>query len=379
MCTPSPATAPAIRSSTRTAGRPVSPAVWDATHDGRTAVRGSASSYVDIDVGAVARHTIGTQAQQRCLWNAVTSEYDGNCVLSGGRSRNTIGLPCGPSGFDETGQSCRQELVVPRTYEFTLGAEREITQGVALSLDFVHRQFNNQYEINETNRVWNPGGTGLESVGAYRNGRPETISDLGTPDEARRRYDGVTFGVTKREGRFKVNLSYTWSNLEGTVANNANNPWGDIRSRDVFLYGALPDDQRHAIKASLAYQATRWLSFGSRTFYTSGFPYDRLFRNAETNTFDVYRATRGINPGTNINDPGDDRDLRLPDRLEVNLQTRVNLLPLLGRQLDFYVDVLNLLALRTATGLATNDGQDFGVARTWMPPFRIRLGLNFRY
>ena len=193
----------------------------------------------------------------------------------------------------------------------------------------------------------------------------------------------MSFGLTKREGRFKANVSYTWSKLHGTVANQGGNysvnPWGDIPSRDIFLDGYLPDDHRHAIKAALTYQASRWLSFGTRTNYTSGFPYDRLFRNAETSTFDVYRATRGINPGANLNDPGDDRDLRLPDQMEVNVQTRVNLLPLIGRRLDLYVDVLNLLALRTATGYATNDGQDFGIARTWMAPFRIRLGMNFRY
>src|SRR5205814_9314206 len=74
--------------------------VWDATHDRRTALRGSLSNYVDLDVGAVARHTIGTQAQQRCLWNPATNNYDLNCVFSGGQSKNTIGSPCGPSGLD---------------------------------------------------------------------------------------------------------------------------------------------------------------------------------------------------------------------------------------------------------------------------------------
>jgi hypothetical protein len=353
--------------------------VWDATHDGRTAIRGSASSYVDLDIGAVARHTIGTQAQQRCLYNAATDTYDRDCVISGGNSRNTIGLPCGPLGFDQTGQSCKTALKVPRTLELTLGGEREVAAGLALSLDLVHRQYDNQYEINETNRVWDTGGTRLSQVGGYRNGRPETILDLGTPEGAYRRYDGVTLGLTKREGRFKARVSYTWSKLVGTVSGNSNNLWGDIQGRDIFLDGPLPDDHRHAIKGSLGYQATPWLSFGSRTTYTSGFPYDRLFRNPETAAYDVYRATRGVNPGTNINDPYDDRDLRLPDQLEVNVQTRINLLPFIGRQLDFYVDVLNMLALRTATSVATNDGQDFGVQRGWMDPFRIRLGLNFRY
>jgi hypothetical protein len=354
-------------------------AVWDATHDGRTALRASGSTYVDADVGQVARHALGSQTQQRCRWNATSQAYDSGCVYSGGLSPNTIGKPCGPSGIDATGQDCTQSLSIPRTWEFTAGAEREILQGVALSLDFVHRTFNNQYEINETNRIWNGSGTALDGGGGYRSGRAETILDLETPDGASRHYDGITLGLTKREGRLKSRLSYTWAKLAGTVQGSASNPYGDIPGRDIFLDGYLPDDHRHEVKATVSFQATQWLSFGTRTIYTSGQPYDRLFRNDETTSYEVYRATRGINPGTNVNDPADDRALRLPDQLEVNVQTRVNLLPLIGKRLDFYVDVLNVLGLRTATALGTSDGTDFGVERSWMDPFRIRLGLNYRY
>ena len=98
------------------------------------------------------------------------------------------------------------------------------------------------------------------------------------------------------------------------------------------VIGSSASDDWNAIDPNIVLDETGqpWLSFGSRTTYTSGFPYDRVFRNSETAAYDVYRATRGINPGTNINDPYDDRDLRLPDQLEVNVQGRVNLLPLLG-------------------------------------------------
>src|SRR6185436_8956924 len=126
-------------------------AIWDPTHDGRTAFRGSVSTYVDLDVGAIARHSLGGQAQQRCRWNPATNAYDTGCVFSGGLSTNTIGKPCGPSGIDETGQDCQQKLQLPRTYEVTGGAEREIFEGIALSLDFVHRSYTHQYEVNETN------------------------------------------------------------------------------------------------------------------------------------------------------------------------------------------------------------------------------------
>ena len=357
--------------------------IWDATHDGRTALRSSLSSYVDLDVGSIARHTIGGQTSRRCLWNADANggegAFDRECVYSGGATRNTIGLPCGPTGVDALGQSCRQELKVPRTLEVTAGAEREVITGIAVSLDFVHRKFNNQYEVNETNRIWTETGNRLYTFGGYRNGRPETVNDLGTPDGAQRQYDGATIGVNKREGRVKANLTYTLAYLTGTVFNGFNNAWGDIPPRDVFLDGYLPDDHRHEIKATVAYQATPWLSFGSRTIYLSGQPYDRLFRNDVTSGFEVYRSERGYTPGANINDPADDRQLRLPDQMEVNVQARINMLPLIGQQLDFYVDVLNALALRTPTGLGTNDGQNAGIPTGFMDPFRVRLGLNYRY
>ncbi len=87
--------------------------------------------------------------------------FDRECVYSGGDTRNTIGLPCGPTGVDEQGRPCQQKLQVPRTLEVTAGGEREVVTGIALSLDFVHRKFNNQYEVNETNRIWTATGNRL--------------------------------------------------------------------------------------------------------------------------------------------------------------------------------------------------------------------------
>jgi hypothetical protein len=350
--------------------------IWDPSHDGRTALRASASTYVDLDIGSVARHGLGSQGQQRCAYNPTTGQYDQSCVFSGGLSQNTIGSPCGPSGLDAEGNECHQKLQLPRTYEVTAGGEREVLQGLALSLDYVHRSYTHQFEINETNQIWNSSGT---AVIGYRNGRRETILDLETPSNAYRNYDGISVGFTKREGRVKARGSYTWSILRGTSNGGTSNAIGDIPGRDVYASGYLSDDHRHEVKISLSYQATTWLSFGSRTTYTSGQPYDRFFRNDETSSYDLYRATRGINPGTNVNDPGDDRYLRLPDQLEVNLQSRVSLQPLTGQKIEFYVDVMNILGLRTPLSLGTSDGTDFGVEKSWMDPFRIRLGFNYRY
>ena len=87
----------------------------------------------------------------------------------------------------------------------------------------------------------------------------------------------------------------------------------------------------------------------------------------------------GVNPGNNINDPNDDRPLRLPDLQSVNAQVAFNFLPLIGQNLEAYVDVLNVLGLRTITEVAEDDGTDFGVARARQEPLRIRLGFRYKY
>jgi hypothetical protein len=352
---------------------------WDATHDGRTALRGSFNQYVDVDVSSIASYTLGTQVSQRCRWNEASGAYDRECTYSGGRSGSTVGLPCGPTGYDEAGNPCAQKLGIPKTWEYTAGVERELIPGLSLALDGIYRKFTNQYERLETNRVWNDSGTMLERTGSYRNGRAQTVTDLETPDGAQRTYRGITGAVTRREGRFKLRASYTLSSLEGTVLEGNDNLYGDIGPRDHFLYGPLADDHRHEIKANFSYRFAPWLSTTVRYSYYSGTPYNRRYRNDVTGRFDNQRARVGANPGNNINDPNDDRELRLPDVQSVNAQVAVNFLPLIGQNLETFVDVLNVLGLRTTTSVEEDDGPLFGIGRGRMSPLRIRFGLRYRY
>ena len=352
---------------------------WDATHDGRTAVRASINQYVDADVNAIANHTLGSQVSQRCRWNDATQSYDRECEYSGGPSSATVGLPCGPTGLDATGRPCVGKLVLPKTWEYTTGAEREVAPGVAFGVDFIYRRFENQFEKIETNRLWNNAGTQVDRTGGYRNGRAGTVSDLETPDSANRRYMGVTASANKREGRVKLQGSYTWSRLDGTVLEGSGNRLGDIGPRDIFLYGSLPDDHRHEVKLNMTYRIARWLSTGIRYAYYSGLPYNRMFRNDLTGQYEDLRARVGVNPGTNLNDPADDRQLRLPDLQTLNAQLAFNFLPLVGHDVEAFVDILNVLGLRTVKEVGENDGQDFGVQRGREGPFRFRLGLRYKY
>jgi Carboxypeptidase regulatory-like domain len=360
-------------------GNAVTPSLsvaWDATHDGRTVLRGSFAEYLDVEVTTIAGHTLGGQVSKRCLWNATTGQYDGTCVWSGGASSTTVGKPCGPSGIDATGQDCTQKLTIPKTWEYTLGAEREVLPGLALGTSFVWRKYTNQFETFETNRIWN--GPGTDVVG-YRDGRNHTVMDLETPAGAMRRYVGITGSVAKREGRLKMQADYTWSRLDGTVLDGSSNRYGDIGPRDFFLYGSLGDDHRHELKMNMSFRAFSWLGMGLRYSYISGTPYNHLYRNDVTGSFENQEARVGINPGTNPNDPGDDRELRLPDQHSLNAQLAFNFQPLIGARLETYVDILNVLNSRTVTSVTENDGPSFAAPGGRLASFRIRLGARYRF
>ena len=200
---------------------------WDATHDGRTVLRASASSYADVEIETIGRHSLSAPVTESCDWNPNRGVFDRNCDYEGGASRNTIGLPCGPTGYDRQGRPCRQALQIPRTQEAVLGAEREIRPGLALGLDGIYRKFTHQYDTRESNRVWNGNGTLLERTGAYRDGNHQRVYDLGTPDHARRSYLGATLGLRKRNGRLKVQASYTLARLVGAAVDYGDNPAQD--------------------------------------------------------------------------------------------------------------------------------------------------------
>ena len=353
---------------------------WDATHDGRTALRASFAQHVDADAVRISRYALGDQVSRECRWDEPSQTFSRDCRFAGGASNVTFGMPCGPQGVDARGLPCVGKIKLPRMWEYTLGAEREVYPGVSLSGDLIYRLYTNPFELAETNRIWNGSGSELDPTGGYRNGRNAEVRDLETRDDAQRRYLGLTAVVRKRAGNLKIMMGYTWSKLEGNVdnADGDNNLLGDIPGRDVYLWGYLRDDRRHDVRGSATYQATRWLALGTTYSFSSGSPYSRVFRNQVTGRFEDYRAPVGINPGANVNDPGDDRELRLPDVQRLNLKLLVNFRPLFGVGVESFVDFLNVLNLRTTTAVVTEEGPSFGTVRTRANPMLLRVGLRYR-
>jgi len=80
-----------------------------------------------------------------------------------------------------------------------------------------------------------------------------------------------------------------------------------------------------------------------------------------------------------VNDPGDDRELRLPDISLVALQARANLKKFTKQQIEVWADAFNVLGLRTPTAYLENDGPNWGAQAARLSPTRVRVGLRYRY
>ncbi|MDX2018645.1 MAG: TonB-dependent receptor [Deltaproteobacteria bacterium] len=356
-------------------------AAWDVTHDGRTSVRASFSQKVDPGNLSIANYIGQSRTLRVCKWDANLQDFSKDCFFEGGLGGKTVGLPCGSQGVDANGNSCKTNLKVPRTWEYTFGVEREVAQGVGVGADFIYRDFRNPYEDRETNRIWNTAGTDLNPGGRFRNGSNRAVFDLETPSEAKRRYIGVTSNIRKREGALKLQFSYTWSHLQGNVVDGFQNPFLNNPAQDVFQYGDLPGDARHSIRSQATYQWTSWLSTGITYNYTSGGPINLQLFNTINGSFSDFRARRGFHPGVDLNDPRDDYAFRLPDLQTFNFQVRANLKPITRFNAQIYCDFLNLLALRTVTGYQTEvaDVRAPLNPTTRQAPMRLRIGVDFKY
>jgi hypothetical protein len=352
--------------------------VWDPTHDGRTALKASVNSYVDTGFLALARFTSRSLFQRDCLWDPDAQAYVRQCRQSGGDSGTTIGKPCGPDGVNPDGSSCVTALRAPRVWEVTTGVEREIVTGISLGADYVYRRFDHQWEDSETNAIWNAGGTGLRRDGRWKTGRPEFVYDLGTPDAARRRYHSATVKLAKKEGLLKVQGSYTWTDYRGTADNNFAGLFLDNPGQSQYFYGPLQADIRHHVKLQGQYQFLPWLSAGVTYEFFTGSPYNRFTYDATFGSFSAFQAQRGHDSRGTL-DPDDDAPLRLPDISMLNLQARANLRPLIKQNISVWVDLDNLLALRTHTGVIQQDGPFWGRPQGRLPPMSARLGLQFRF
>ncbi|HXU79992.1 MAG TPA: hypothetical protein VN914_01255, partial [Polyangia bacterium] len=333
---------------------------WDVWGDGRTWLRAASHQRATADAAALLSFSRGAPVTRQCQWDPDAAAFTKSCVFSGGFT-GTVGLPCGPDGVGADGAPCRTGLRAPRAWEHSLGAEQALGRGFRLAVDGVYRRPANLAETVETNRIWNStGNTG----NGFRNGRAQTVFDYANSDPGQRYLD-LTVAVKKPDGAFQMLAAYTYSHYRGIAESPG--PWGGaVGARGYYLDDVRP----HSLRMLGSYDIAGYASVAAIYRHDSGRPL-RWYRAVPQASFE---NTRGVNPGTTVNDPGDDGPTRLPDEDRLNLQVRLRGQRLVGVDVDLYADVINALEERRAFVPETSFAPAAVREGRW-----FRLGLEYRH
>jgi hypothetical protein len=323
----------------------------DVTGDGRTTLTAGAHRRVDADLGAAAAFARGGPVERDCRYDARADAFS-DCRVRGGPASRAFGA--------------RPRM--PRTFDLAAAAERALGGGLRVGVEALERRFERLPE--RTSRAAPPAEAGP--------GSPAPIALLASPRAARRRYRGVTPFLRGAVGpHLHVRLAYTWSELEETIAQT---PFlsPSMAPTSVRLVAPGAEDRRHVVQGA-ALVRLRHASFGLVYGYWSGRPAARRLRApAGADAYADYRAPVGVDPGVDLNDPSDDRPLRIADLQTVDLQVRIRA-ALGDLRVEPFVDVLNLLAARAATAVVEVDGPRFGQPTRRQEGRVVRFGLAARY
>jgi hypothetical protein len=275
------------------------------------------------------------------------------------------------------------------TDEILLSGRREVGSGLLVRADYPYRYFRRQFEAVEANSILDP--TGTRTVG-FVNGVPTRVTEYGFTPRSTGQYSGLDLIVEAHLKSVELQGGYTLSQAWGTQGSNAfDNP----RMAPFFQSYQSGVDTRHQIKSSTTIVIFDGFTLGMILNWRSGMALAKSYGANETN-LTIRRAPVGYDPGAYYNtgtaNPGQNGTFsdirswtafRTPDLLTCNLMLNYDFFQLIGQHLTANVQINNVLALETATGISTMDGSpnanNFGLASTRNGFRTLTLGARYEF
>jgi len=251
---------------------------WDPGADGRTVVRLNGGLFYGRVPGlalASSRSTNGSRAQ-----NAFRASFFNGFGVTPPTFPNLLPAEAGQGVPDHPGVFVfNQDFQNPRTWSASASVERELVPELALLVQYNYAKGEHLTRFLEQNDTafgcpWGTGigagGTNGISCGSSGGGGLTSVEST-----AKSRYDGLTFGLTKRWERnyqFQVNYTLSWDKSD------------DDNERDPFTYryirydnldaeyGYSDRDQRHRLNAVLLWLAPGKVNVNMRYAYRSAQP-----------------------------------------------------------------------------------------------------------
>lgn len=339
------------------------------TGDGRTLLRGSWGRYRQgVFLSETAVTHPGQTPTTTAYFDPATGEYSD--VVS-------VVDPSEQFGLDP-------ETRGPVTDQFSIGFDREVANGVAVSATYARKNGRDFIAWKDIAGTYEPAARVLPDgreieVQALISPPEERFFLLSNPDELFLRYDGLTMTLEKRwSSRWQAMVSYTLSEAVGTLpirrppgsdqssSTFGTGPFGQDPNDYLYSGGNLNNDRTHMLKTQASFEIPRVGILVAANFqYVSGQPWgaagfvslpqgSRLVR-IET------QGTRRLSSQTLL-------DLRLSKIIRFRQEGRVEIL----------ADLFNLANDTAETRLVSSNfySPNFGEPNEFVLPLRVMLGMK---
>lgn len=343
-------------------------AVYDLFGNGKTAIKGGASKYVQsqaLDIASDLNPMIFTY--DRRSWNDLNGD--------GLAQRNELGPSTGFRG----GVTSRMDpdIIRPYNWELTLGVAHELKPGVGVEATYYRRQHRNL--IGETNVAVTPNDYTSVTITNPLTGEPLTVYNqspetrglrdtvISNQNELDSTYNGVEFRTAARFGNGNRVMGAV------TIGRRESGKGGDVNNPNVLInfIGAHPYDATLQIKGQVVYMLPADVQTSVFFQTNTGYPLRR-----------TYTVTRADVPGfTQVTQSVDlvpRGEVRLPrvNLLDVRLTKRFSV----GKAaFEPMLDLYNLLNSNPTIREVESIGPNLGRPVLILPARLLKLGVKFSF
>ncbi len=327
---------------------------YDVNGDGRTKLFGSWGIFYDIFKLELPRGSFGGDKWLSYYYTLDTYDWtslmgNANCppACAGTLIRGPIDFRSVSLGSD----SLDPDLKPMRQQEFTIGADHQLNDVMALSLRYVHKQLDRA--IDDTGFLLPDGSEGyvIANPGGGLTKLAFTDPQVALP-KAKRDYDGVEFAFEKRlANSWYLRSSYLWSRLHGNYTGLSQSDENGRTSPNVgrafdypmmmfedggkAAFGPLPTDRPSQFKTQFIYVLPFGTSVGLNEYVASGLPVTREIGIFPTSNYPVQYLGRGS-------------DGRTPTFSQTDLSVQHEFRMAGDKRLQVSLNVLNLFDQKTA-------------------------------
>lgn len=244
------------------------------------------------------------------------------------------------------------DRVIPYTDQISLGAQREIANGLGLSLDLIHAEGRDQFMRRELNPA-----TRADTTRTGRITRPDpnfAASVLEVINTGRIKYDAAQFQLDHHLGQsYQYRVSYTYSRSRGNTSGNgaaiSNVQVGNDLNLDLNE-GPTDFDRTHNLTLSAAWRVphTGGLTLSTITRYLSGAPFTINDTNVDPDRNGILfdPLPKGTYTGTGRNaitvfNKGGRNGARGPNFLQADVRVGYSL-PLATTRLEVFGEIFNV-------------------------------------